>query len=108
GPVATVTETITPAPVPLAPRVIRQSEPPPAAETITFLPDMGYERTLEASEHDGTHGPYAPMSLLEQRQNSPARLDDVVVNRPERRAKGVLLVAVGTAVLLVGGAAAFY
>ena len=81
---------------------------PPLPHTITFLPDMGYERTLEGNEPDEAHGPYAPMSLLEQHQNAPERLDGDVANRPERRGRGGFLVAVGTAVVLVGGAAAFY
>ena len=54
----------------------------PAPHTITFLPDMGYERTLEGTEPDEARGPYAPMSLLEQHQNVPERLDGDVVNRP--------------------------
>jgi hypothetical protein len=91
-----------------APEFVREEEPPPVPETITFLPDMGYERTLEVSESDEARGPFAPMSLLEQRQSVATRLDDEVANPPQRRSTGGLLIAVGTAVLLVGGAAAFY
>ncbi len=106
APSAPVSETMTAGPAPSP--FIGEPELPAIPETITFLPDMGYERTLEGSEHDEAHGPFAPMSLLEQHQNAPERLDDGAVNRPERRSKGGLLAAVGTAVLLVGGAAAFY
>ena len=101
-----IAETLTAAPAHA--EIVEELQPPPIPQILTFLPDMGYEPTVEEQESDESHGPYAPMSLLEQHQGVPARLEDVVVNRPERRGRGGLLVAVGTAVLLVGGAAAFY
>jgi F0F1-type ATP synthase membrane subunit b/b' len=102
----TITEIL--AAIPTHTEFIQESEPPPDPHTITFLPDMGYERTVEGTEADEARGAYAPMSLLEQDQSVPELLDGEVVNRRERRGKSGFLVAVGTAVVLVGGAAAFY